>query len=323
MKLKELAKLVSGEIVGNGELDIKAVSPIEEAKSGDLVFVLDNKFLASALKSKAAALVSYSKTKPRGKSAILVADPRRALAKILPFFAPQRRIAKGIHKSAVIPKSCKIGKKVSIGPFVVLGENVSIGNGTIIYPHTYIGEGSKIGDNCIIHSNVSIYDRATIGSRVILHSGSRIGVDGFGFVPQAGQHLKIPQIGTVIIEDDVEIYANVTIARGTLGATIIEAGTKIDCLSHIAHNCKIGKNCALVSLVGLSGSVTLKDHVYVGGQAGFSGHNTVGENSIVMARAGVTKDFPPNSVVSGFPAQDHRREMEFQAALRRLAKKSK
>jgi UDP-3-O-[3-hydroxymyristoyl] glucosamine N-acyltransferase len=323
MKLKDLARVASGEIIGNEGLSIKAVSPIEEARGGDLVFVLDNKFLDAALKSKASALVAHSKAKVRGKPALLVANPRLALAQILPLFAPKKKGAKGIHKSAVIPRSCKIGKNVHVGPFVVLGENVSIGSGTIIYPHTYIGEDSEIGESCIIHSNVSIYDHAIIGSRVILHSGARIGVDGFGFVPQAGQHLKIPQIGAVIIKDDVEIYANVTIARGTLGATVIGAGAKIDCLSHVAHNCKIGKNCALVSLVGLAGSVTLKDHVYVGGQVGFSGHNIVGENSIIMARAGVTKNFPSNSVVSGFPAQAHSREMELQAALRRLAKKSK
>jgi UDP-3-O-[3-hydroxymyristoyl] glucosamine N-acyltransferase len=322
VKLKELAKLVSGKVVGSGEIDIKGVAPIEDAGSGDLVFVLDDKFLPAALNSRASAILAHNKTQVKDKDALLVKNPKLAMTQILSLFAPKKKIVKGIHKSALVPKSCKIGKDVSIGPFVVLGEEVSIGDRAVIQSHSYIGEGSKIGQGCIIHSNVSVYDRVTIGNRVILHSGARIGVDGFGFVPQAEEHLKIPQIGTVIIEDDVEIYANVCISRATLGATIIGAGTKIDNLSHVAHNCRIGKNCAVVSLVGFAGSVTLKDHVSVAGQAGFSGHITIGENTVVMGRAGVTKDIPPNSVISGFPAQDHRKEMEFQAALRRLAKKT-
>ncbi len=322
MKLKELAKLVSGKVVGSGEIDIKGVAPIEEAGSGDVVFVLEDKFLPAALNSRASAIVTHSRAQIKDKDALLVKNPKLGMAQILTLFAPKKKIVKGIHKSALVPKSCKIGKDVSLGPFVVLGEEVSIGDRTVIQPHSYIGEGSKIGRECIIHSNVSVYDRVTIGNRVILHSGVRVGVDGFGFVPQAEEHLKIPQIGTVIIEDDVEIYANVCISRATLGATIIGAGTKIDNLSHVAHNCRIGKNCAIVSLVGFAGSVTLKDHVSVAGQAGFSGHITIGENTVVMGRAGITKDIPPNSVISGFPAQDHRKEMEFQAALRRLAKKT-
>ena len=323
MKLKELAQLVSGKIVGDGELDIQGVAPIEEAGQGDLIFVLNDKFLARALKSRATALVSHSRAKVKGRGAILVDNPRLALAKILPLFAPKRHAPQGIHQTAIVPKSCRIGKDVFIGPFVVLEENVSIGDRSLIHPHVTIGEESQIGKDCIIHSQVSIYDRVIVGDRVVLHSGARIGVDGFGFAPQADQHIKIPQIGRVVIEDEVEIYANVCISRATLGATVIGAGTKIDSLSHVAHNCKIGKNCAIVSLVGFAGSVTLKDHVYVAGQAGFNGHLTVGENSIVMGRAGVTKDVSPNSVISGFPAQHHRQEMEFQAALRRLAKKSK
>jgi UDP-3-O-[3-hydroxymyristoyl] glucosamine N-acyltransferase len=283
---------------------------------------LDEKYLALALESRASALITNANSTLNGKSAILVDNPRLAMAEILPLFAPEKKIPKGIHKTAVIPTSCRIGKNVSIGPYVVLGENVLIGEQSVIYPHAYLGDNCKIGKNCLIHSHVSLYENTCLGNRVVIHSGTRIGMDGFGFVQHAGGHLKIPQIGSVVIEDDVEIYANVCIAKATMGQTIVREGTKIDNLCHIAHNCIIGKNSALVSQVGLSGSVKLGDHVYVAGQAGFSGHNSVGENSIVLARAGVTKDFPPNSVVSGFPAQDHRKEMAFQAALRRLAKKS-
>ena len=305
MKLGELARLVSGEVVGSSEPSITGVASIDEAKAGQLVFVLDKKFLPQALSSDASAIMAPLNSSTGGKPAILVQNPRLAMAKVLMFFAPKKILPKGIHKTAVVPKSCKIGKGSSIGPYVVLGENVSIGK------------------DCVIHSHVTLYADTLVGDRVTIHSGARLGVDGFGFVPEGKEHIKIPQIGNVVIEDDVEIYANVCVSRATLGSTVIGAGTKIDNLTHIAHNCKIGKNCAIVSLVGMAGSVTLKDHVYVAGQAGFAGHLTVGENTVVMARAGVTKDAPANSIVSGFPAQDHQQEMAFQAALRRLAKKSR
>ncbi|MBN2058540.1 MAG: UDP-3-O-(3-hydroxymyristoyl)glucosamine N-acyltransferase [Candidatus Saganbacteria bacterium] len=303
MKLSELAKIVAGKVVGDDRAEIKSVSQIDEAKSGDLVFVLDDRFLASALSSPATAIVASSNNPVKGKPAILVKDPRMAMAKLLPLFAPKLAPFKGIHKTAIVPKSCRLGKDVAVGAYVVLGENVEIGDNSTIYPHVWIG------------------DNSIIGKSVLLHSGCRIGVDGFGFVQEGGKHRKIPQIGNVIIGDDVELFANVCVSRATLGSTVIGSGTKVDNLTHIAHNCRIGKDCAIVSLVGFAGSVTLEDRVSVAGQAGFKGHITIGENSVVMARAGVTKDVPQNSVVSGFPAQDHRKEIAYQVALRRLAKK--
>jgi len=303
VKLKKLAKLVSGEVVGDPEVEIQGVSAIEEAGAGDLVFVLEEKFLAPALRSKAIALIAPSSSKIENKSAILVKNPRLTMAQILPHFAPKPKVKPGIHSTAVVAKSARIGKRATIYPFVYIGEECEIGDDTIIYPH------------------VTIYDGVKIGKRVIIHSGARIGVDGYGYVPQGKSYLKIPQIGNVIIEEDVEIFANVCISRATLGSTIIGAGTKIDNLSHIAHNCKIGKNCAIVGLVGFAGSVTIKDHVSVGGQAGINGHVTVGENTVVMARAGVTKNIADNAVVSGFPAIDHSKDLRIQAVLRRLSVK--
>jgi UDP-3-O-[3-hydroxymyristoyl] glucosamine N-acyltransferase len=323
MKLKEIAKLVLGKVVGDEALDISGVSSIDKARAGDMVFVLDKKFLAAALKSKASALVTSQKTKVSGKSAILADNPRLAMAQILALFAPEPSVPKGVHPTAVVPKSCQVSKSASIGAFVVLGENVSIGDQCVIYPHTFIDSNCRLGRDCVVHSHVSIYARVSIGDRVILHSGCRLGIDGYGYEKQGEKHIKIPQLGGVIIEDDVELYANVCVSCGTLEPTVIGAGTKIDNLSHIAHNCKIGRNCAIVSLVGFAGSVVLEDNVYVAGQAGFNGHITVGENTVVLAKSGVTKDVPANSIISGFPAQDHRKEVEYRAALRRLAKKAK
>lgn len=300
MKLKQLVGLVDGELVGNGEIDIRGVAPCETAGTGDLLFVLEDKFLAPALSSSAAALVASATAKVTGKSAILVKKPRLAMAKLLPHFAPKVKRSSEPHKSAVIARSAKLGRRVSIGAFVSVGEGVEVGDETIIYP------------------NVTLYDRVKIGRRCIVHSGARIGVDGYGFVWDNDQWVKIPQIGTVVIEDDCEIFANVCVARATLGETRIGAGTKIDNLTHVAHNCSFGQNCAITALVGFAGSVTFGKHVSVGGMAGFNGHITVGDNTVVMAKAGVTKDIPANSVISGYPAINHREDLEIQASLRKL-----
>lgn len=324
MKLKDLAKLVPGSaVIGNQDTIIKGVASFETAKPGDLVFVLDEKNLGSALNGKASALVTQSKTKIKDKPALLVDNPRNAMANILSVFAPKPIALEGMHKTAIVPRSCKIGKKAYVGPYAVLGENVAVGDNTKILGQCYIGNNVLIGKNSLIHFQVSIYDNTEIGDFVILHAGVCLGVDGYGFIQEQGKHKKIPQLGKVIIQDHVELFANVCVSRATLGETIIGEGTKIDNLTHVAHNCKIGKHCAVVSLVGFAGSVTIKDHVTVAGQAGFNGHITIGENTIIMARSGVTKDIPANSVVSGFPAQDHRKEIVYQASLRHFAKRAK
>ncbi|KAF0134926.1 MAG: UDP-3-O-3-hydroxymyristoyl glucosamine N-acyltransferase [Candidatus Saganbacteria bacterium] len=305
MILTDLALLVDGKITGDPNTEIKRVSLPEKAQKGDLVFVLEEKYLTAAVQSSASALLVPEEIKDNNKPSIIAKNPRLAMAKILSLFAPPTEVEKGIHPQASIHKTAVIGKDVSIGPF------------------SYIGPNSKIGDNVIIYPNVTIYQNVSIGNRCIIHSGARIGTDGYGFVPSDEGLKKIPQVGGVIIEDDVEIYANVCIARGTIGDTIIGKGTKIDNISHVAHNCKLGKNCAITSLVGFAGSVVLENNVSVGGQAGFAGHINVGENTVVMARSGVTKNIPPNSIISGFPAIDHKKDFEIQAALRKLIIKEK
>lgn len=302
MTLAELAGLVEGEVQGDPQIKINGVSTIESARPNDLVFVLEKNNLAAALKSPASALVVLKGTDIGNKSAILVKNPRLALARILKEFTPPLfKVEPGIHPTAVVDKTAKLGKNIAVGALC------------------YIGPEVVIGDDSIIHPQVTLYPGVKLGKRVIIHSGARIGVDGYGFAPSSNKHEKIPQIGSVIIGDDVEIYANTCIARGTIGDTIIGRGTKVDCLTHIAHNCVIGEDCAITALVGFAGSVTFGDHVTVGGQAGFNGHITVGENTVVMAKSGVTKDIPPNSVVSGFPAIDHKKDLEQQALLRSLS----
>jgi UDP-3-O-[3-hydroxymyristoyl] glucosamine N-acyltransferase len=301
MTLAELAALVEGEVQGDPQIKINGVSTIESARPGDLVFVLEKNNLAVALKSQASAVVVPKNFDPGKKPAILVNNPRLALARILKEFSPPLfKVEPGVHPTAVVDKTAKLGKGIAVGALSYIG------------PEVVIGEGS------VIHPQVTLYPGVKLGKRVIIHSGTRIGLDGFGFAPSGNKHEKIPQIGSVVIGDDVEIYANTCIARGTIGDTIIGRGTKVDCLTHIAHNCVIGEDCAITALVGFAGSVTFGNHVTVGGQAGFNGHITVGENTVVMAKSGVTKDIPPNSVVSGFPAIDHKKDLEQQAALRKL-----
>ena len=319
LKLKEIADIARGKVLGDPNTAITGVANIDDAGKGDLTFVLDNRNLNKAENSPAAAIVSREGAGHK-KPAILVGDPRLAMALILEKFKPLAKVKKGIHKSAVIGNNTKIPKDASIQAFVTIGDNVNIGKGVKIYPNVYIGDNVSVGDGSVIYPNAAVYERITIGKRVVLHSGAVIGMDGYGFVFHEGRHKKIPQIGTVIIEDDVEIYSNTCVARATLGATIIKKGTKIDNLSQVAHNCRLGENCALTSLIGMAGSVTLGDRVFVGGQSGFNGHISVGDNTVIMARAGVTKSIPSNSIISGFPAQDHRKEMEMQALLHMLPK---
>ncbi len=316
-KLKDIATLIAGELLGDGEREIRGVSSIEDAKEGDLIFAFDKEALKKADSSSASAIVGVKGSKPK-KPAILVSDPRLAMAKILSTFFEERKPPSGIHKTAVIAKDAKIGHDVSIQAFAYIGKGATIGNRVTIYPSVYIGDGVWVGDDTVIYPNAVIYEKVKIGKRVRIHAGAVLGMDGYGFISEEGKYVKIPQVGNVIVEDDVEIYSNDCIARGTLGATVIGRGTKIDNLTHIAHNCKIGENCALTSLIGFAGSTTIEDHVSVGGQAGFAGHITVGKNTVVIARSGVTKNIPPDSVISGFPAVPHKKDLEIQALLRRL-----
>ncbi|OGC06443.1 hypothetical protein A2526_03425 [candidate division WOR-1 bacterium RIFOXYD2_FULL_36_8] len=304
-KISDLADLVSGKVIGDPSIKVKTISEASTSTKEDLVFVFDQKKLNEALNSQAVAIVAPIGSKITNKTAILVKNPRLAMAKILKLFATSCEIEKGIHKTAVVHKSAQLGKDIGIGPLVYIGPNTQLGDGTIIHP------------------NVTIYERVKIGKRCIIHSGAVIGTYGFGFEQDENKNwIKIPQIGNVIIEDDVEIFANTCIARGTIGNTIIKKGTKIDNLNQIAHNCEIGEKCAIASQVGMAGSVKIGNNVIIAGQAGFKDHVCVGENTIVMGKSGVTKDISPNSIVSGFPAIDHKEELKFSAKLKKLAKET-
>jgi UDP-3-O-[3-hydroxymyristoyl] glucosamine N-acyltransferase len=302
--LKEIAKLVGGELSGDGNIVITGVAGIEDAQEGDISFLANRKYLPFLEKTRASAVIVGRDVESGSRTVIRADNPSLAFTEIVSFILPSViKHPSGIHASAVVAKSAKIGKNAGIGACAVIDEGVSIGDNTVIYPNCSIGRDSVIGINTVLYSNVSIRENISIGSNVVIHSGSVIGSDGFGFVTVDGIHHKIPQVGTVIVEDDVEIGANCTIDRARFDKTVIGQGTKLDNLVHIAHNVITGKNCLIVAQVGISGSTSIGNNVILAGQVGVVGHVTIGDNTVVMAKSGISKNVAANSVLYGVPAQ--------------------
>jgi UDP-3-O-[3-hydroxymyristoyl] glucosamine N-acyltransferase len=316
--VRELASQVAGEALGDANRALSGAASLSTAGPGDLVFVESAKYAGELLSSKAgAAILPDGLDPPPGMSAIRVRKPALAMAQALEILFPLERTFDGVSPHAVIGKNVEIAGGVSIGPHVYVGDNVRIGHGTEIHPGATIGRGSVVGEDCVLYSGVHVYHDVTIGNRVVIHAGAVIGADGFGYIQETSgaagtapgeplRHRKIRQIGRVEIEDDVEIGANATIDRAALDVTRIGRGTKIDNLVQIAHNCRVGHHCIIVSQAGLSGSVTLGDYVTIAGQAGLTGHLTIGPRAVVGAQAGVTKDVPEGKYVLGSPAIDFR-----------------
>ncbi len=306
IKAQEIAEIVSGKVVGDPNVEVSGISGIKEAGEGDVTFLANEKYAQLLETTKASVIITSPNMKlPKtNKTLILTENPSLAFAKLVEYWFPQEvDHPKGIHPTAIIGENVKLGNNVAIGAYVVIEKNVQIGDNTIIYAGTYIGHDTKIGADCLIYPNVSIRERITIGNRVIIHSGTVIGSDGFGFATVKGVHHRIPQIGTVVIEDDVEIGANVTIDRARFDKTIIGRGTKIDNLVQIAHNVIIGENAIIVAQTGISGSTVIGNGVILAGQTGVVGHITIGDGAIVGAQSGVTKSVPPGAVVLGSPAR--------------------
>jgi len=304
--LKEVASLIDGEIVGDENIVVTGICGIKEAKEGDLTFIANSRYLPLMGHTRASAIITSRDIKTAAKTIIRTENPSLAFAKMVSLLAPNEvRRPKGIHPTAIIGDKVKIGKNVAIDPYVVIEDNVEIKDNTVLYAGVYVGHHTKIGKNCVIYPYVIIRERVIVGDRVVIHGGTVIGSDGFGFSTVQGVHHRIPQIGTVIIEDDVEIGANVTIDRARFDKTIIKKGTKIDNLVQIAHNVSIGENSIIVAQSGISGSATIGKNVTIAGQSGVIGHITIGDNVVVAAQSGVTKSIPSNTCVSGYPAKPH------------------
>ena len=318
--LGEIAELIEGELIGNSTLVITGLSGIKEAKQGDLTFVANSKYFPLVAKTKASAIITPREMNLKGSTSIIrTENPSLAFAKVVSLiFDHPSPFSQGIHKSAIIAEDAEIGPGVNIGPYTVVEEKVKIGANTTIGSGCFVGHLTTIGRDCLIYPNITIRERIAIGNRVIIHCGTVIGSDGFGFVNVKGIHQKIPQIGTVEIQDNVEIGANVTIDRARFDKTIIGQGTKIDNLVQIAHNVRIGKNCIIVSQVGISGSTVLEDNVTLAGQVGLTGHITIGEGAVVASQSGVSNSVPPYTTVWGFPAKPHMHAKRVNACVQRL-----
>ena len=317
--LADLARVVGGRVVGESRTVITGIAGIREAQRGDITFVANRKYANLLANCKASAVVVGENVPDPAIPSIKVKNPDLAFAQIVDAFAPPAvTFEEGVHPTAIIGKDVKIGKGASIQAYSVIQEGAEVGEGSIIYPFVYIGHFSRVGGNCIIYPKVVIRERCTVGNNCIIHSGTVIGSDGFGFSTVSGVHYKIPQIGIVQVDDDVEIGSNVAIDRARFGKTQIGRGTKIDNLVQIAHNVQIGENTFIVAQAGIAGSARIGNNVILAGQSGVDGHRTIGDNVVVAAKAGVTKDIPANKYIMGFPAQEHATELKLQATLRKL-----
>jgi len=322
-RLKELAEWVGGTVIGDGDPEISGVAAIEEAHPGEITFISNPKYLPMLSETKASAVIVSPEVAKGDKPLLSVANPYLAFAKILGLYTQEPYVAGGISPKAWISPTARVGKEVTICPFVSVGDRCSIGDRVTLCPGVWVGEDSSIGDESILYANVSIYPATKIGKRVFLHSGVVVGSDGFGFAKDGKKNVKIPQVGVVEIEDDVEIGANTTVDRATLGKTIIHRGVKIDNLVQVGHNVVIGEDSIIVAQVGISGSTKIGSNVTLGGQAGLADHVNVGDNVRVGAKSGVMYNLAPNAAYSGAPAVPHRESLRIMAAVMKLPEMKK
>jgi len=322
--VSQIAQLVGGRSNAKTDVLITGVSGIREAIEGDITFVSHRRYLPLIKETRASAIIVGEGLNIdealSGACFIHVDDPGSAFAQVAERFTSEREIVlkPGIHPTAVIGQDVKLGKDVVIQAYSVIADGAVVGDNTVMYPQVYIGHYSKVGSNCLLYPSVTIRERISIGNNVIIHSGAVIGSDGFGYFTVDGVHKKIPQVGTVEIEDDVEIGANVTIDRARFDKTHIGNGTKIDNLVQIAHNVFVGERCLIVGQSGIAGSSRIGNNVVLAAQAGIDGHLEVGDNAIITGKAGVTKNIPANATVSGFPAQSHDKQRREQIRMRKL-----
>ncbi len=321
LTVQDIAARVGGAVDAGGELRIRGIAGIRDAQAGELSFVSNPRYASEAAATKASAvLVPLAWDKPCPAALIRVENPDAAFAAVAVAFAPAPiRRAPGVHPTAVIAPDAVLGSGVSIGPYCVIEPGANIGADTVLDAQVYVGHEAEIGPDSRLYPQVSLRERVRIGARCILHNGVVLGSDGFGYTVNAdGVRTKIPQFGTVVVGDDVEIGANTTVDRARFGKTLIGNGVKIDNLVQIAHNVVIGDHAVIVAQVGIAGSTTIGSRAVLAGQAGVAGHLVIGAGAIVGAQAGVTKSVPPGAFVSGYPAAPHEKATRIHAHLMRL-----
>jgi UDP-3-O-[3-hydroxymyristoyl] glucosamine N-acyltransferase len=322
LTLEKIASITGGELTGDGEIVIRAANTLQDASEGEITFFSNPKYTKWLEDTSASCILISADMKPGIDIPVIrVDDPDIAFSVVLKHLYPEKRLTfEGISETASIGSDVEMGAGAVIGDFVSICSGAVIGEGTVLYPGVYVGPGARIGNKCSVYPGAVIENSVIIGDNVIVHSGAVIGGDGFGYVTVGAAHRKIPQVGSVIIESDVEIGANTCIDRGSPGNTIVGKGTKIDNLVQIAHNVRIGRNCFICAQVGIAGSTIIKDYVVLAGQAGLVGHITIGDATKVGAQAGVTRDIKPGKIVSGYPAFDHTKAMKINALIKKLPK---
>lgn len=321
MRASDIAVLVQGELEGGADPEITGVAPLDRARPTELSFLAAPKYLAYVDASEAGLILVSPALAPKVGTArprLVVGDVHGALARLLPVLYPEPQPRPGIDRAAVLGNGVTLGSDVTVGAYAVIGDGARLGERVRIGPHCVIGANCELDDDVVLHPHVVLYAGTRIGARSIVHAGARIGVDGYGYAFVDGAHRKIPQVGRCVIGKDCEIGANTTIDRGSIGATEIGDGVKIDNLVHIGHNVRVGDHSLIIAQVGIAGSTTIGRHVTLAGQAGIPGHLTIGDGATVAAQAGVFGDIPPGQVYSGYPARPHKESLRSQAAVSRL-----
>lgn len=316
--VNELAEYLGGVVQGDGEILISGLGSLDTADSKTLTFLANPKYASKVAETSAGAVLMAPGCERYGRVAIEVANPYLCFAKLLTLFYTTPHEPLGILSAAIVSETAKIGAGASIYPGACIGRNVVVGNRTVIHSGAVLYDNVVIGEDCTIHANAVVRERCRIGSRCILQPGAVIGSDGFGYAPDGSGYYRIPQIGIVVLEDDVEIGANSCIDRAAIEVTLIKRGTKLDNLVQIAHNCQIGEDCMIVSQVGISGSAKIGNHVTLAGQVGVAGHLTIGDNVLVGAQSGVPSSLPANAAYSGTPTMPHREWLKSALVVPRL-----
>lgn len=304
--LQELADYLGGTVRGDAGLLVNGLAPLEAARPDKVTFLANPKYAAKVAETKAGAVLMAPGGEAYGRNLIEMDNPYLGFAKLLTLFYTVPHPPLGVLPEAVIGTDVTFGEEISIYSGAVIGNNVSIGDRVVIYPGAVIYDGVTIGDDCVIHANAVVRERCRLGNRCKLQPGAVVGSDGFGYAPDGSSYYPIPQIGIVVLEDDVEIGANATVDRAALEVTLIGRGTKLDNLVQVAHNCRIGEDCMIVSQVGIAGSSKIGNHVTLAGQVGVVGHVSIGDNVIVGAQAGVPGSLDSNAYYSGSPAMPHK-----------------